>query len=124
MIDLIRQLIDWIGNHPHWAGTIIALVAFSESLALVGLVVPGALMMFAAGALIAGGALEKHDAAGRMAGGMTGSVTDWATITATESLNSGRSITTRSCWREARHSSTAMVARAFCWGGSSDRCDR
>jgi len=58
VIDFIRQLIDWIGSHPHWAGAIIALVAFSESLALVGLVVPGALMMFAAGALIAGGALD------------------------------------------------------------------
>jgi len=57
VIDLIRQLIEWIGNHPHWAGIIIALVAFSESLAFVGLVVPGALIMFAAGALIASGAL-------------------------------------------------------------------
>lgn len=57
MIDLIRQLIEWVGNHPHWAGVIIALVAFCESLAFVGLVVPGALIMFAAGALITGGAL-------------------------------------------------------------------
>lgn len=57
MIDLIRQLIDWVGNHPHWAGAVIALVAFSESLALVGLIVPGALLMFAAGALIVTGAL-------------------------------------------------------------------
>jgi membrane protein DedA with SNARE-associated domain/membrane-associated phospholipid phosphatase len=57
VIDFIRQLIEWIGNHPHWAGVIIAMVAFAESLAFVGLVVPGALMMFAAGALIAGGTL-------------------------------------------------------------------
>lgn len=58
MIDLVRHLIEWVGNHPHWAGAVIALVAFAESLAFVGLVVPGALMMFAAGALIVGGALD------------------------------------------------------------------
>jgi len=46
-----------VARHPHWAGAVIALVAFSESLALVGLLVPGAAILFAAGALIASGAL-------------------------------------------------------------------
>ena len=56
-MEFIRSLITWVGLHPGWAVVVIGLVAFGESLALVGLLVPGALLMFAAGALIASGAL-------------------------------------------------------------------
>lgn len=58
MIEFVRQLIDWVGAHPQWAGAVIAAAAFGESLAFVGLIVPGVAVMFAAGALIAGGVLD------------------------------------------------------------------
>lgn len=56
-MELIRTLIAWVGTHPNAAGVTIGFVAFSESLAFVGLIVPGAVILFAAGALIADGAL-------------------------------------------------------------------
>lgn len=43
--------------HPHYAGLAVFLIAMAESLAVVGLLVPGVAMMFAAGALIGAGAL-------------------------------------------------------------------
>lgn len=57
MIDLIRQIMGWSGAHPHAAGAIVALVAFLESLAFIGLLIPGAVVICGAGALIAGGAI-------------------------------------------------------------------
>ena len=46
-----------MGVHPYLAGLVVGLVAFGESLAFVGLLVPGAFVMFGAGALIANGSL-------------------------------------------------------------------
>lgn len=57
-MERLPPLLEWIGQHPHWAGAVVALVAFAESLALVGLFVPGAALMFAAGAVIGSGQLE------------------------------------------------------------------
>lgn len=54
----IQTLLDWVAAHPTWAGTIVFLIAFSESLAAVGLLMPGAVLMFGIGALIALGSLE------------------------------------------------------------------
>ena len=54
----METLLDWIAGHPHWAGAAVFLVAFSESLAIVGLVMPGAFLMFGIGALVALGHLE------------------------------------------------------------------
>ncbi len=50
-------LLDWIMQHPHWAGFIVFLIALSESLVVLGLLVPGALLLFGVGALVASGAL-------------------------------------------------------------------
>ncbi len=58
MMELLDSLIIWVNAHPHWAGIIVFLVAFSESLAVVGMIVPGVVMMFAAGALVGAGAVE------------------------------------------------------------------
>jgi membrane protein DedA with SNARE-associated domain/membrane-associated phospholipid phosphatase len=44
--------------HPTWSGIIIFLVAMTESLAIVGLIVPGVAIMFGIGALISAGAIE------------------------------------------------------------------
>lgn len=50
-------VLDWIAAHPDVAGLAIAFIAFAESLVLVGLVMPGAALLFGVGALIAVGAL-------------------------------------------------------------------
>ncbi|HUX30680.1 MAG TPA: VTT domain-containing protein [Thiobacillus sp.] len=51
-------LIAWIARHPEWAYATVFLAAFTESLAVVGLFVPGALIMFGAGAVVAVGPLD------------------------------------------------------------------
>jgi len=56
--DWIQPLLDWVAQNPLWAGAAVFLVSFSESLAIVGLLIPGVAMMFVAGALIAAGALD------------------------------------------------------------------
>lgn len=52
MPDWLAPLIDWLSQHPEWAGVIVALIAFAESLAFVGVVVPGVVMLFAVMALV------------------------------------------------------------------------
>ncbi len=56
-MDTIAALFDWISANPGWAGVGVFLVAFFESLALVGLILPGAAMMFGIGAMVGTGAL-------------------------------------------------------------------
>lgn len=51
--QLLQTLIDWARLHPAWAGAAIFLVAFLESVALLGLFVPGAVLLLAIGALAA-----------------------------------------------------------------------
>ncbi len=48
----------WIAEQPEWAGVGVFVIALLESLAIVGMLVPGVAMMFAAGALIGMGALS------------------------------------------------------------------
>ena len=55
MAGLIGGLMHWVSEHPDLAGLIVSVVACAESLAVVGLVVPGAAVMLAAGALIGAG---------------------------------------------------------------------
>ena len=57
MMTLLTPLLDWLAIHPHWAGLAVFLIALAESLALVGLFMPGALLMFGIGALVATGTL-------------------------------------------------------------------
>ncbi len=58
MSELLAQLVQWISENPLWAGLAVFFVAFSESVALFGLLVPGVVAMFGFGALIATGTLE------------------------------------------------------------------
>ena len=51
-MDTISTLFSWISANPGWAGLGVFLIAFFESLALVGLVLPGAAMMFGIGAMV------------------------------------------------------------------------
>lgn len=56
-MDFVTPVLDWIAAHPNWAGVVVFLIACSESLAVVGLFLPGAVLMFGAGALVGSGAL-------------------------------------------------------------------
>ncbi|MCU7958933.1 MAG: VTT domain-containing protein [gamma proteobacterium symbiont of Bathyaustriella thionipta] len=53
-----HALLEWVAAHPLLAGIAVFLVAMSESLAIVGLIVPGVVFMFGFGALIASGSLS------------------------------------------------------------------
>lgn len=58
MTEFIQEMLAWIGANPHWAYLLIFGVAMFESLALVGMLVPGAVMMVGAGPPIAAGVLS------------------------------------------------------------------
>ncbi len=55
---LLESVSQWIASHPGWAGWLVFLIALGESLAVVGLFVPGAVLMFVVGALVGGGMME------------------------------------------------------------------
>lgn len=54
---LFATIMAWVEAYAAWAGPLVFLVSFAESVALVGLVVPGAVILFAVGALIGLGVL-------------------------------------------------------------------
>lgn len=55
--QLAQDTIVWIGENPSWASFVVLLVALLESLAVVGVAVPGASIIIAAGALVGSGIL-------------------------------------------------------------------
>ncbi len=55
---LIEVITNWIASHPGWAGWLVFVIALGESLAVVGLFVPGVVLMFVIGALVGGGMME------------------------------------------------------------------
>jgi membrane protein DedA with SNARE-associated domain/membrane-associated phospholipid phosphatase len=57
MEALLAQAIDWVKDNPSWSLIWVFVISISESLAIVGLFVPGVLMMGTMGALIAAGAI-------------------------------------------------------------------
>ena len=73
MTELFQQLLAWVSQNPGWSYSVIFLVAMAESLAIVGLVVPGVVIMFGIGALIASGAIAFWPAMGwAVAGAVAG----------------------------------------------------
>ncbi|ORU91848.1 MAG: phosphoesterase PA-phosphatase [Cycloclasticus sp. symbiont of Poecilosclerida sp. N] len=56
--DILNVIIQWVTDYPLWSGAIIFLVAMLESLAIIGVVVPGVAIMFAIGTLISNGTLD------------------------------------------------------------------
>ncbi len=54
----VQPLMDWVALHPNQAGFIVFLIAMIESLVIVGVLVPGAALLFGVGALIGTGTLE------------------------------------------------------------------
>jgi membrane protein DedA with SNARE-associated domain/membrane-associated phospholipid phosphatase len=58
MDNLLQDLLAWIAQHPHFSNLLIFVVAVLESLLVIGLLVPGAFLLFGIGALIATGTLQ------------------------------------------------------------------
>lgn len=104
MEDLITRFGALITQHGAWAGPIVGLLAFGESLALVGLFIPATAVMISVGGLIGTGVLDPAPilfwaAAGAIAG-------DWVSYAIGRRI--GPSIYRR--WPLNRH--RPMVARA------------
>ena len=57
MDSLLQNTLDWITLHPHIFSIAVFVVALMESLVVLGLLIPGAALLFGAGALMATGAL-------------------------------------------------------------------
>jgi len=55
--NLLQPILDWIALHPHASSVIVFLIALMESLIVLGLLIPGAILLFGAGALMATGTL-------------------------------------------------------------------
>lgn len=56
--ELIEQTADFITRYSVWAGPIVGLLAFGESLAFVGLLIPATALMLAVGGLIGSGVVD------------------------------------------------------------------
>ena len=57
-LSWIAGLLDWVAAHPGWATLVIFLIALCEGVVVAGLIVPGATLLFFAGALVGTGHLE------------------------------------------------------------------
>lgn len=53
----LQDILTWVGQHPGWAYALVFLVGMTESLAVVGAVVPGVVLLMGSGALVAAGAI-------------------------------------------------------------------
>lgn len=58
MSEYFNRLLEWISQHPEQAGWVIFIVACAESLAIIGVLVPGVVVLLGAGALIGSGVLD------------------------------------------------------------------
>ena len=56
--EWLTSILDWIRLNPELAGLTIAVVAFMEGLALIGILIPGIIILFGFGALVGLGVLE------------------------------------------------------------------
>lgn len=54
----LQWVVSWVANHPGLSGGVVFLIALGESLAVIGLLIPGSAVMFAIGTLVAAGALN------------------------------------------------------------------
>jgi len=56
--DWTQDLLNWMSANPGWAGFWVFVMSFVESLAFVGILIPGIIILFGLGALISLGALD------------------------------------------------------------------
>jgi membrane protein DedA with SNARE-associated domain/membrane-associated phospholipid phosphatase len=48
----LQALIDFVSGHPHWAGALVFVTAMAESIAVIGMVIPGSAILIAIGAVV------------------------------------------------------------------------
>ena len=58
MTELFDQLLEWIRQNPEYAGLVVFSMSLAESLAIVGVLIPGVVILFGAGVLIGAGVLD------------------------------------------------------------------
>ena len=58
MEDLFQGIDAWVVGHPGWTYVTVFLIAMGESMAVIGVVVPGVVSLIGAGALVATGAIS------------------------------------------------------------------
>ncbi|MCC5791086.1 MAG: VTT domain-containing protein [Legionellaceae bacterium] len=56
--DYMQTITHWLSLHPHWALLITFLISFSESLAIIGSIIPGSVTMTAIGILAGSGVMR------------------------------------------------------------------
>lgn len=54
MLDSLTTVTSWLSQHPEWISVAFAIVAFAESFFVIGVVLPGALVLFSLAALAGG----------------------------------------------------------------------
>ncbi len=57
LVHILKEFIAWLHLHPHLAGMATFLIALGESLAVIGLLIPGSVLMTAIGTLMGAGIL-------------------------------------------------------------------
>jgi membrane protein DedA with SNARE-associated domain/membrane-associated phospholipid phosphatase len=60
-LEYFQPVLDWMGLHPTWAGFIVFLISLIESLAIIGLIIPGTPVMFAIGMMMGTGHLPMWE---------------------------------------------------------------
>ena len=51
MFENLDQLLDWLSQNPEWITLTLGLTAFIESLAMLGVIIPGVALLYAGSAL-------------------------------------------------------------------------
>jgi membrane protein DedA with SNARE-associated domain len=59
--SFVDLMIQWLANNPGWSGLAVFLISLGESLVVVGLFIPGTVVMFGIGALVAMGGMNLWD---------------------------------------------------------------
>ncbi|MSO75282.1 MAG: hypothetical protein EXQ99_09150 [Alphaproteobacteria bacterium] len=73
MNDWAQLILDWIASHPHLAGVMTFLIAFVETLLIIGFVIPGTILLFGVGVLVGQGSVPLAIAATALVlGGVAG----------------------------------------------------
>ena len=58
MFEWFTELLSWIEHNPSYAGWVVFAMSLAESLAIVGMFIPGVVILFGAGTLIGAGILD------------------------------------------------------------------
>lgn len=80
MSQWLDSLTAWLGSNPQWLGFAVFLIACTECLAIVGIIVPGTFLLFAVAVLAGNGALTLGETlALAYCGGLLGDALSYAT---------------------------------------------